>query len=572
MNISSSFSGAQAQPLLAVLGKRSLVLVGIMGAGKTTMGRRLATHLGLPFVDADTEIELAAGMAIQDIFAKHGEAHFRDGERRVLARILAEGPKVVATGGGAFMQPATRERIAASGISIWLNPEFDVVMRRVRKRNNRPLLNTPDPEAAMRRLMEERAPVYALADLTIESNEAPHESVLHDILSGLHRLLDLPPDRGTPQPRPAPHTIRVELAGRAYDIVIGEGLLAEAGQRIAALAPGAACATIVDATVARLHLPALEASLADANIRHVAHVIPAGEASKSYTQFAAGCDAVIAARLERDDLVVALGGGVTGDLAGFIAASVRRGMRFVQIPTSLLAQVDSSVGGKTGINSSFGKNLVGAFHQPALVLADTGLLGTLPLREFRAGYAEVVKYGLIGDIEFFEWLEVNRAAVFAGGTQRAEAIRRSCMAKAAVVARDETETGDRALLNLGHTFGHALERLTHYNGARLIHGEAVAIGMACAFRFSTRLGLCAGQETSRVEAHLRAAGLPTKFSEIAGFAPEVEVILDAMYQDKKVRRGKLTFILARGIGESFIARDIDPERARDFLAREIAGH
>ena len=571
MNILSIISDGHAAPLLAALGPRSIVLVGIMGAGKTTMGRRLAAHLGLPFVDADTEIELAAGMSIPDIFAKHGEAHFRDGERRVLARILSEGPKVVATGGGAFMQPATRERIAASGVSVWLKPEFDVVMRRVRKRNNRPLLNTPDPEGAMRRLMLERDPVYALADLTIESREAPHESVLQEILGALHGFLGLPAEyRPSPVAAP-PQDIRVALAGRAYDIVIGEGLLAEAGPRLASLVPGAACAVIVDANVARLYLPALQASLEAANIRYVAHVIPAGETSKSYAQFSAGCDAVIAARLERDDLVVALGGGVTGDLAGFIAASVRRGMRLVQIPTSLLAQVDSSVGGKTGINSRHGKNLVGAFHQPALVLADTGVLDSLPAREFRAGYAEVVKYGLIDNLDFFEWLEANRAAVFAGGPQRAEAIRRSCAAKAAVVSRDETETGDRALLNLGHTFAHALERLTQYDGARLVHGEAVAIGMACAFRFSTMLGLCAGQEASRVERHLHAAGLPTRFSHIPSFAPVADAILDAMYQDKKVRRGKLTFILASGIGASFIARDVDSERAREFLAREIAG-
>lgn len=567
MNNPSTFPDSGTGSLLAALGKRSIVLVGIMGAGKTTMGRRLAAWLGLPFADADAEIELAAGMCIPDIFAKHGEAHFRDGERRVVARLLAEGPKVIATGGGAFMQPMTRERIAASAISVWLKPEFDVVMRRVRKRSNRPLLNTPDPEGTMRRMMEQRDPVYALADLKVESRDGPHEHVLQDLLEALRRALGVPPSASPP-----PLGIEVSLAGRPYEILIGDGLLAQAGPRIAALAPGSACAIIVDANVAALHLPVLEASLAGAGIRFVTHCIAPGEASKSYAQFEAGCDAVIAAKMERNDLIIAFGGGVVGDLAGYIAASVRRGMRFVQIPTSLLAQVDSSVGGKTGINSPHGKNLVGAFHQPALVLADSGVLNTLPKREFRAGYAEVAKYGLIDDAAFFYWLEENWKSVFAGGPERREAIRKSCAAKAAVVARDETETGDRALLNLGHTFGHALERLTHYDGARLVHGEGVAIGITAAFRFSTWLGLCHGQDAARVEGHLRGVGLPTRMDEIPGFAPKTDALLEAMYQDKKVQRGKLTFILARGIGQSFIAKDIDPGTVRDFLNSEIAGH
>jgi 3-dehydroquinate synthase len=266
---------------------------------------------------------------------------------------------------------------------------------------------------------------------------------------------------------------------------------------------------------------------------------------------------------------VALGGGVVGDLAGFAAASLKRGMTLVQMPTSLLAQVDSSVGGKTAINSPHGKNLVGAFHQPSLVLADTSSLDTLPPREFRAGYAELVKYGLIDDLAFFQWLERHRLDVFAGGPERTEAIRRACAAKAAVVARDEFETGDRALLNLGHTFGHALERLTHYDGSRLVHGEAVAIGMSLAFRFSVRLGLCSGQDAERVTAHLRAAGLPTRVQAIPGWSAGIGPMMDAMAQDKKVKRGCLTFILVRGIGQSFIARDVDPDSVRIFLASEL---
>jgi shikimate kinase / 3-dehydroquinate synthase len=314
----------------------------------------------------------------------------------------------------------------------------------------------------------------------------------------------------------------------------------------------------------------LQNSLSKAGLESAAILVPPGETSKSYEQFERVCDAILAAHIERRDLVVALGGGVIGDLAGFCAATVRRGVGFVQIPTSLLAQVDSSVGGKTAINSSFGKNLVGAFHQPALVLADTAALDTLNAREFRAGYAETVKYGLIADRNFFDWLEARWRDVFAGGAARLEAIATSCAAKAAVVSADETEQGERALLNLGHTFGHAFERLVDYDGARLVHGEGVAIGMAAAFRFSRQLGLCSGQDAIRVETHLRAVGLPTEIRDIPGMATNPDEIVAAMRQDKKVERGRLTFILARGIGESFIAKNVEEATVHAFLSEELA--
>jgi 3-dehydroquinate synthase len=297
--------------------------------------------------------------------------------------------------------------------------------------------------------------------------------------------------------------------------------------------------------------------------------LPPGEATKSYASLEQVCDAVLAARIERGDLVVALGGGVIGDLAGFAAAVVRRGVRFVQVPTTLLSQVDSSVGGKTGINSRHGKNLVGAFHQPSLVLADTALLDTLPIREMRAGYAEVAKYGLIDDARFFAWCEANWQGVFAGGPERDEAVAQSCRAKADVVVRDEHENGDRALLNLGHTFGHALERITRYDSTRLVHGEGVAIGLALAFRFSASLGLCPAADAQRVEAHLSAAGLPTRLSHVPGGCGTVDELLDAMAQDKKVKGGALTFILARGIGQSFIAPGIEADKVRIFLDSEL---
>jgi 3-dehydroquinate synthase len=365
-----------------------------------------------------------------------------------------------------------------------------------------------------------------------------------------------------------PVTIPVSLGDRAYDILIGDGLIADAGPRLAALAPGAACAVVTDAHVAAIHLEPLRRSLAATGMRHVPVVVEPGEGSKSYARFQQVCDAILGARMERGDLVVALGGGVVGDLAGFAAASLKRGMRIVQLPTSLLAQVDSSVGGKTAINSPVGKNLVGAFHQPSLVLADTGALDTLSAREFRAGYAELAKYGLIDDAPFFEWLETNRGAVFRGGAERVEAIARSCRSKAAIVARDEFERGDRALLNLGHTFGHAIERLTGYDGARLVHGEGVAIGICLAFRFSVRLGLASGQDAVRVARHFEDAGLPTRLADVPGWDASPAAMLDAIAQDKKVERGSLTFILAHGIGRSFVAKGIDPGEISVFLAAE----
>ncbi|KRB29053.1 3-dehydroquinate synthase [Mesorhizobium sp. Root695] len=363
----------------------------------------------------------------------------------------------------------------------------------------------------------------------------------------------------------APVVVEVGLGDRTYDILIGSGLLSRAGAEISRRLPGTRAAVITDANVAAAHLCALQAGLETGGIQPAVITLPPGEKTKSFARLEEVVDGVLAAKLERGDIVIALGGGVIGDLAGFAAGIVRRGMNFVQIPTSLLAQVDSSVGGKTGINSARGKNLVGVFHQPKLVLADTGVLDTLPIREFRAGYAELAKYGLIDRPEFFAWLEENWAKVFAGGPERAQAIAEACRAKADVVARDEFETGDRALLNLGHTFGHALEAATRYDGARLVHGEGVAIGMALAYRFSSRLNLASPDDAARVEAHLRAVGLPWRIVDIPGDLPDAEALLAFITQDKKVSRGALTFILTRGIGQAFIAKDVPASEVLSFL-------
>jgi 3-dehydroquinate synthase len=366
--------------------------------------------------------------------------------------------------------------------------------------------------------------------------------------------------------------VPVALEGRGYDIHIGRHLLCEAAALIAGLAPGAKVAIVTDETVASLHAPALEACLHQEGVAATRIAVPPGEGSKSYPRFVELCDGLLAAKIERNDVVVALGGGVVGDLAGFAASVLRRGVRLVQIPTSLLAQVDSSVGGKTGINSPHGKNLIGAFHQPALVIADTALLDTLSEREFKAGYAEVVKYGLIDDPGFFDWCESNWSRIIAGGPERDHAVAVACRAKAAIVARDEREEGDRALLNLGHTFAHALERLTNYDPARLVHGEAVAVGLALAFRFSQRLGLCPGQDAVRVARHLDAVGLPSTLQQVPGGVGTADEIVAAMGQDKKVRRGVLTFILARGIGKSFIAHGVAAEEVSAFIETELTAN
>jgi 3-dehydroquinate synthase len=369
-----------------------------------------------------------------------------------------------------------------------------------------------------------------------------------------------------------PTTVEVALGERAYDIVIGRDQLGSLGSRIAALRPGARTAIVTDHTVAKHWLAQTEASLAQAGIAHSHIAVDEGEGSKSYAGFAQVCEALIAAKVERNDLVVALGGGVVGDLAGFAAAAVRRGVDFVQVPTSLLAQVDSSVGGKTGINSPQGKNLVGAFHQPVLVIADTSVLDTLSPRQFRAGYAEVAKYGVLGDAAFFAWLEANHAEIFSGGAAREHAIATSCRAKAAIVARDERENGERALLNLGHTFGHALEAATGFSD-RLFHGEGVSVGMVLAAELSAQLGMISMDDATRVQRHLADVGLPTHLQDIAGFAQEgladADALMALMAQDKKVKRGKLTFILLRAVGQAVIASDVDPATVKDFLARKL---
>ncbi len=543
-----------ATPLPDALAGRSIVLVGLMGSGKTSIGRRLAARLGLPFRDADAEIEAAAGSTITELFSRYGEQAFRDGERRVIRRLLAGDPLVLAFGGGAFIDPETRAVVREEAVSVWLRCTLPVLIRRVAGRSHRPMLHGGDPAEIMQRLMNLRYPVYAEADVIVDCTDEPPDTTTGQVLDALVAWR-------------APRRLTVSLSSTSYDVVIGDGLLRRAGAFLAPRLAQKRAVIVTDETVAALHLPTLRKGLAETAIEATEIVVPSGEASKSLDSYIDVLNRLLDARVERRTAVIALGGGVVGDLAGFAAATALRGLPFVQMPTTLLSQVDSSVGGKTGVNTRHGKNLAGAFYQPRMVLADTSTLGTLAPRELRAGYAEIAKAGLIGDAAFFAWCERYGAGVVGGDAEaQAEAIRRACAFKAAVVGDDEREekpNDGRALLNLGHTFGHALEADVGYTGG-LLHGEGVAIGLGLAFRLSARLGYCSAADAERVIAHVSAVGLPAELAML-NRRFSAATLIGHMRRDKKVQDGALRFVLARGIGQAFTATDVPEEAVTDLL-------
>ncbi|MDR3537025.1 MAG: 3-dehydroquinate synthase, partial [Acetobacteraceae bacterium] len=536
---------------------RSIVLVGLMGAGKTSIGRRLAARLGLPFRDADAEIELAAGCTIPELFARYGEPAFRDGERRVIRRLLAGDPMVLAFGGGAFMDPETRAMTREEATSVWLRCSLPTLVRRVASRDNRPLLANGDAEGTLRRLMDQRHPIYAEADVIVDCGD---ESADHTTAQVLDSLLAWKPAR----------RLSVILPSTSYDVVIGDNLLARAGALLAPRLPQKRAVVVTDSIVADLHLKALLAGLAETAVATSTIVVREGEATKNLETYLSVVDQLLESRVERRTAVIALGGGVVGDLAGFAAATTLRGLPFIQVPTTLLSQVDSSVGGKTGVNTRRGKNLVGAFYQPRMVLADTATLGTLPPRQLRAGYAEIAKAGMIGDPAFFDWCERFGPGVVGGDREaQAEAIKRACAFKAAVVGDDEHEekpNDGRALLNLGHTFGHALEAEYGYDGG-LLHGEGVAIGLGLAFKLSARLGLCPQADADRVVSHVAAVGLPAELTMLNRRFSAATLIAH-MRRDKKMRDGTLQFVLTHGIGHAFTTPDVPPEAVTDLLRDE----
>ncbi len=557
-NSEPSVDAAQDDEKLALEG-RSLVLIGLMGAGKTSVGRRLAARFDLPFFDADAEIEAAAGLSIAELFARYGEREFRDGERRVIQRLLAGPQMVLASGGGAFLDPATRAEIGKRAVSLWLSCPVPVLARRVAGRTHRPLLAGGEPAEILSRLEAERAPFYAEADIIVACADEALEATTRRALAALAAYR-------------RPRRLHVPLAVRGYDIVVGEGLLDRAGALLAPVLPQKRAVIVSDATVAPLYLPRLQNGLAATGFAHESLVVAAGEETKSLATYARLIDDLLGLGIERQTALIALGGGVVGDLADFAAATALRGLPFVQIPTTLLAQVDSSVGGKTGVNTRHGKNLAGAFYQPHLVLADTATLASLPLRELRAGYAEIAKAGLIGDADFFAWCEAHGAGVIAGDRAlQAEAILRAAAFKASVVGDDEREekpANGRALLNLGHSFGHALEAECGYG--RILHGEAVAVGLGLAFRLSARLGYAEAVDAERVIAHVGAVGLSARLADL-GRPFSAARLLAHMRHDKKMRDGRLAFVLARRIGEAFTSRDVPEAAVRDLLRAEGCG-
>jgi len=533
-----------------------IVLVGLMGAGKTTIGRRLAARLGLDFVDADHEIERAAGCTIAEIFARHGEPAFRDGERRVIQRLLQGPPKVLATGGGAFIDSQTRRLVKKHARSIWLRCPLPILVKRVSGRTGRPLLDKGNVETTLVTLQAQRHPIYAEADIIVDCGD---DSVDH----GAQRIIEALESHAHPLRVP------VTLESHHYDVLIGSDLISRAGAYLAPFLPQKRVVVVTDQNVAVLHLPRLMAALAETGIKAEAFIVPVGEESKSLTRYAQLINDILDHGMERRTTVIGLGGGVVGDLSGFVASSILRGVPFVQIPTTLLSQVDSSVGGKTGLNARAGKNLVGAFYQPQLVLADSSALATLSRRERVAGYAEIVKAGLIADPELFAWCEAHGADILDGDPAAlAEAVQRACSFKARVVMDDEKETAaqdGRALLNLGHSFGHALEAHFNYDG-RLLHGEGVSIGLHLAAALSVALGHCPESDMQRLDAHLRGLGMPAGldwFDETLS----AEELIGSMARDKKVQDGRLSFVLMRGIGKAFTSRDVEMDTVRDVLVQ-----
>ena len=531
---------------------RHIVLTGMMGSGKTAVGERLARRLGLPFYDADALLEAEAGKRIADLFAGEGESHFRALERRLIGRLLAERPGVIATGGGAFADAENRARMKIGGVVVCLLADVETLLVRVAPSAHRPLLQGPDPVGRLRALLKVRLPAYAEAHHLLDTSDRTPDEIA-DLLC---RLLQ------SREPS-ARRTVRIALGDRSYDVLIGSGLLVEAGERIRALGLTGRVAIVTDDTVGPLYGARLEESLRKAGFEPTCIEVPAGEASKSLGEAGRLYEAFLDAGLDRHGAVLALGGGVVGDLAGFVAATFMRGIAHVQVPTTLLAQVDSSVGGKVGVNLPRGKNLVGAFYQPRLVLADVACLRSLPVRQLRAGLAEVVKYGVIADGALFSWLEEQVEPLLAAEERvLADAVGASCRIKASVVEVDEREAGPRAILNFGHTVGHAIEAASGYG--RYLHGEAVALGMLAAADLSVRLGLCAPALRERLARLLERLGLPTRASL------QVEDIEKSMYYDKKVKDGMNYFVLTKDIGSVTVARIFDREALRETLATIVS--
>jgi shikimate kinase/3-dehydroquinate synthase len=550
----------------------NIFLVGLMGAGKTTIGRQLARKLGMRFVDSDHEIEARTGATIPWIFEIEGEGSFRRREADMIRELSAQDGLVLATGGGAVLHPATRALLAQRGTVIYLRASIGSILQRTAHDKNRPLLQTADPRAKLEELLAQRDPLYReIADLIIDTGRPNVQSMVQTILDQLaaqeaaytaDRARQLASDPMNAMNHQSPSILNVELGDRSYPITIGPGLLDDAAL-LARHIDGGKTAIVTNTTVAPLYLARVAGALRAAGREVVEIILPDGEEHKTWQSLNLVFDALLAAKCDRKTTIVALGGGVIGDLAGFAASSYMRGVPFVQVPTTLLSQVDSSVGGKTGINHPLGKNMIGAFYQPRAVIADTATLDTLPPRELAAGLAEVIKHGAILDAAYFDWIEANIASLVAREPEAmAYAIARSCEIKAEVVRKDEREGGLRAVLNFGHTFGHAIESGLGYGN--WLHGEAVGCGMVMAADLSARLGLIDAATVERVRKLVQAAGLPV-------VAPNLghERWIELMAVDKKNEGGAIKFILLKPLGSPSITT-VPPEVLKATLDACVA--
>jgi len=526
--------------------KRSVFLVGPSGSGKTTAGRLLADRLGARFVDTDAEIERIAGRAIPEIFATNGESAFRALERRIVAQLSEEGPAVVSTGGGAPVDDESRRAMHKAGTIVWLDAPSDVLLARLTATgaHDRPLL-AGDAKATLNRLREERRFAYAEADLRIDTSTLTPERIAAMIAADLEQLAGI-------------DTVWVHAPSRTYPVYVGTGVLDRAGQFFTQQGLDGMLRVIADERVAELHGERLRRGLGD--LLQEWYPIPAGEEHKTLNQAYRLYDALLADKPERRDVIVAFGGGVIGDLAGFVAATLLRGLSFVQIPTTVLSQVDSSVGGKVGVDHPAGKNLIGAFHQPSLVLADLDILHTLDARQIAAGWAEVVKIAVVQDAALFEELERSADALAALDADAARsAIRRAIALKAGLVEQDEHDTkGIRAVLNYGHTIGHAIEAASDYAG--FLHGEGVAVGMAAAAHIAERMGLHPTDAVERQSLLLRRLGLPQASPDLPR-----DKVEEALTLDKKRARGKIAWILPNGLGRVVVRADVPESLVQEAL-------
>ncbi|SES71179.1 3-dehydroquinate synthase [Nitrosomonas marina] len=546
--------------LVQSLNNRNIILIGMMGAGKTTIGKALASYTGKQFFDCDHEIQKCTGVKIPVIFEIEGEEGFRRRESQALKKLVCRNNIVLATGGGAVLSQENRDVLRQSGIVVYLRASINDLYRRTRHDKNRPLLQTSNLRDKLTQLYQQRDRFYQqTAHIIIDTARQNIRFLVKELVKRLAAFQLTQPISYTDQ---SMRTITVEFSSssetRNYPIHIGNGILGQAELVVSCLKQQRV-AIVSNTTVAPLYLDRLSAALEQKGVQSIPIILPDGEAYKNWDTLNQIFDALLKNHCERTTTILALGGGVIGDLTGFAAATYLRGVPFIQIPTTLLAQVDSSVGGKTGINHALGKNMIGAFYQPRMVLADSATLDTLPDRELRAGIAEIIKYGLIRDPAFFEWLEKNMQRLLSRDPAILnEAIQRSCENKAEIVAADEKESGVRALLNLGHTFGHAIENGMGYGV--WLHGEAVAAGTVLAADLSRRMKLINEADVARIHAIFQQAGLPVKAPRL-----KPERYLELMALDKKVSAGKTRFILLNRIGEAVMRADIPPELIIDTL-------